>query len=330
MIKKSYRYIGVDLAVDKLDIHAEGKDLHYQNNETGIRKLLALVHKMGEGTLVAYESTGYVSRRFATMLFEQEVPQKCLNPSWVYYYGKSLGKLAKNDRLDAELICRYATEMQVQPDFPYTRFVLQLREMVAARKLMVKKCRELKAALHAYNGDNRGHFSRLVVDCKREIAAIEGNITNTIMAHEEYGALYKALLAEPGIGTVAAMVLMAYLPELGKVNRKEIGAIAGLVPYDHESGRMVGRRCISGGRAYIRECMYMVQIASMSMKVWTLRDYYEKLRKTKHPKVAITACCRRHLVQLNAKVRDWYKNGCNGTLPSVGSGEAAQASPRTR
>ena len=323
MTRKSYRYIGVDLAVDKLDIHTEGKDLHYPNNETGIRKLLALVRKAGEDTLVAYESTGYVSRRFATMLFEHEVAQKCINPAWVHYYGKSLGRLAKNDRMDAELIWSYAVHQQVQPDYPYTKFILQMREKVAARRLMMKGCKKLKGALHAYNGGNRACISRIIEDYKRHIAVMDTEIKETIMASEECGPLYRALMAEPGIGPVAASVLIAYLPELGRVNGRTIGAIAGLVPYDHDSGRMMGRRCISGGRALVRECMFMAETASMTMKCWPLRDFYEKLRKTKPHKMAIVACGRRHLVHLNAKVRDWFKNGCNGTLPQVGSGEGA-------
>lgn len=318
-----YKYIGVDLASDKLDICVADKFYHYTNDDAGIKKLLSLVRKQGENSLVVYESTGYISRRFASVLFEHNVAQKCLNPAWVYYYARSKGKHAKNDRLDSYEIYNYAVARSVTPDHPYNQFVLELREMVAARKLLLNMRKALKCACYAYNGRNLQRIEKSIAALDEQITAQEKEIQAFIMAHEQYGALYKELRNQPGIGKVLSMTLIAYLPELGKVSSKEISAIVGLAPYDHESGNMKGRRCISGGRSLLRNELYMVGTACLRLQNWRLRDFYEKISAKRPHKVAMIACCRRFIVQLNAKVRDWYKNGCVGALPMKNASDIA-------
>lgn len=323
-----YKYIGVDLATEKLDVYSEGGYVALKNNEEGRKQFLDLVKQTGPEALVAYESTGYVSKHFAGLLFEHGVKQVCINPTEVCSYAKVKRKKAKNDRLDSMKIYGLAVSEKLQPDPLYDKFVLELRDKVALRKSLVESRKTLKCARHAYKGAKVGHIDSVLATYDCEIRELEGEIRNFIMVHETYGPLYKALLAEPGIGKVAAMTLIAYLPELGHVGRKRIAAVVGVAPVTDESGKRKGNRHISGGRLTVRNELYMVQIASMRLKNWRLRGFYEKLSACKKKRAVLIACCRRHLVQLNAKVRDWYRNGCNGPLPRVGYGEAAQASPR--
>lgn len=322
------KYIGVDLATEKLDVYGEGGHVALGNDEEGRRKFLALVKKAGPGTVVAYESTGYVSKEFAGLLYDHGIAQVCINARKVHRFAYLQGRLAKNDRLDSMTIREYAEWKQLEPLTTHDKFILELRDKVALRKSLVESRKTLKCARHAYKGGKVGHIDSVLETYDCEIRELEGEIRDFIKAHETYGPLHKALLKEPGIGKVAAMTLIAYLPELGHVGKERIAAIVGVAPMTDESGKHEGNRHIAGGRLPVRNELYMVQIASMRLKNWRLRGFYEKLAVNKPPRVALIACCRRHLVQLNAKVRDWYHNGCNGTLPQVGSGEAAQASPR--
>lgn len=152
-----YKYIGVNPAEEKPDVYVGNKYHHFTNKESGIARFLALVREQGENVLIAYESTGYISRRFATILFDHNIPQRCLNPAWVYYYGKSNGKYAKNDRIDSKTIFQYATEKAIQPDYPYNKFISELREKVAARKLLIRTRAKLKwQAMHTMGAVCKG------------------------------------------------------------------------------------------------------------------------------------------------------------------------------
>lgn len=319
----SYEYIGVDLATKKLDVCAGGKVYHFANDEDGRARFLELVRGTGENALVVYESTGYVSPRFAKFLIGNDIEHKCLNPSWVHYFARSKGWLVKTDKKDSRVICEYARSMSVLPDSLYNEFVIELRSKVSARELLVKQRAELKTACHAYRGQNQEKMKALIGSYDEQISTLEKEIKEFILQSEEHADLYKVLCSQPGIGKVLAMVLIAYLPELGKVSGRKIAAIAGLAPYNHDSGKMAGKRSIRGGRVPLRNTLYVACTACLRMKDWELREHYEKLSKTKAHHVAMIACCRKVLVRLNARIRDWYKTGCNVTLPREGSGEAA-------
>lgn len=322
-----YEYIGVDLAVEKPDVCARGKYYHFPNNGEGQAQLLELAGQIGAKALVAYESTGYVSSRFARMLIKEGINHKCINPAWVHYFAKSKGMSAKTDKKDSRVIYEYARSSGVLPDKLYNEFIIELRAKVSARGLPVRQRADLKTACSAYQGQNQAHMEAMIKAYDGQIKELEKEIKGHIMQSPQHEGLYGMLCSQPGIGVVMAMTLTAYLPEPGKVNGRKIAAMAGLAPYNHDSGAMAGKRCISGGRAQIRNTMYVAETACLGMKKWDLREYYGKLKKTKPHRVVMTACCRRHLVRLNAKVRDRYKNGCNVTLPQEGYGEAAQASP---
>ena len=326
-----YQYIGVDLATQKLDVYSKGSGyVALRNDEAGKQQLLDIVKKAGPNALVAYESTGSVSKRFASFLYDKGVTQRCLNARRVYKYAELTGKFAKTDKEDCRTIYEYAIWDEVKPDALHSKFILRLREMVSLRKSLVESRKTLKNARHGGDESDAPHTARIFEVFDEEIRALESRIEAFIKTHETYGPLHKALLKEPGIGMVAAMTLIAYLPELGHVNHRKIAGIAGLAPKNNDSGETIGARHIKGGRMALRNELYMVQVASTHLKNWQLRDFYERKLAEKPTRVVLIACCRRWLVQLNAKVRDWYHNGCNGTLPQVGSGEAAQASPRKR
>ena len=324
-----YQYIGVDLAKEKLDVYSKRSGyVPLRNDEAGRQRLLAIVKQAGPNALVAYESTGNVSKRFAGFLYDNGVTQRCLNARRVYTYAEAAGKFAKTDKEDCRTIYEYAIWDKVEPDALHSKFILRLREMVSLRKSMVESRKTLKCARHGGDESDALHTSRIFEVFDEEISAMERRIEAFIMTHETYGPLHKALLKEPGIGKVAAMTLIAYLPELGHVSHRKIAGIAGLAPKNNDSGETIGPRHIKGGRMALRNELYMVQVACTHLKNWQLREFYARKSEVKPTRVALIACCRRRLVQLNAKVRDWYHNGCNGTLPQVGSGEAAQASPR--
>lgn len=170
-----YKYIGVDLATEKLDVYSEGGYVALKNNEEGRKQFLDLVKQTGPEALVAYESTGYVSKHFAGLLFEHGVKQVCINPTEVCSYAKVKRKKAKNDRLDSMKIYGLAVSEKLQPDPLYDKFVLELRDKVALRKSLVESRKTLKCAPRLQGCQGRAHRQRAGNVRLRDKGAGRGN-----------------------------------------------------------------------------------------------------------------------------------------------------------
>lgn len=304
-------YVGVDLSLQKLDVWMEGKYHRYDNTEAGFRKFHIALKKLSKPVIVAFESTGSISLYFAELLDREGVARVCLNPAWIRHHAKSIGRLAKTDRIDSELIAEYARLHQIKEDKPMSSDMLKLRQLQRYRSILIKQRAQLKASLYTYRDDYAierllAHISHL----DSEIKEVQTELEKTIAANEEMKNRYRLFLTIGGIGEKTAKMLLSNLPELGYLNRREIAALVGVAPFNWDSGKKTGKRMARFGRRDVRTQLYMVIIASKRISDNPIHQFYDSLRaRGKTHKVATIACIRKLLVRLNAQVRDWIAAG---------------------
>jgi transposase len=296
-------WIGIDVSKASLAVHFHpcGHFLTVPNTTDGHDQLLAHLAGAKVGN-VLLEATGGYERTVMRALADAGLPVTRINPRRARAFAQALGKTAKTDPIDAATLARMA-ELVVAERMVPSPEQEELRALVQRREQLVQQRdddrRRLKQATHEkVRNDLIEHVGWL----RKRIRTIDKDIVQTQQQVDH--ALADRLLAVPGIGTVSTASLLAYLPELGRLERREIAALAGLAPYNVDSGQKSGKRRIRGGRAAIRRVLYM---ACWSV-IRTQPDFkarYDRLRaQGKCAKLAITACMRVLLIRLNAMARD--------------------------
>lgn len=301
-------FVGIDVSKDWLDVWlAPLKRLErIGNDEAGWSALIGLLRSLGDqpGIVVAFEATGGYELGLRQSLLEAGFEVRRLNPLRVRLYARSLGRYAKNDRIDARLIARYAEAADTTPDIldPARE---HLAELVSHRHRLVDERVAVGNQLHTLRSvplqeQNR---KRLLL-IEHQIEATDALILAAIAAVPDFLAKVQLLKTLKGIKDITAMALVALLPELGRLSRRAIAALVGLAPFDHDSGKFKGTRSITGGRAAVRTALYMAARAAARSKS-PLGDFYKRLIAAgKLPKVATVALMRKMLVTLNAMIRD--------------------------
>jgi transposase len=299
-------FCGIDVSKDRLDVMVlpEQQSFSVGNDAAGWAELIA---RLRDFTIAAIglEASGGYERGAMRALLAAGLPACQVNPFKLRQFARASGVLAKNDPLDTRMIASFVAIMPTRPARPRSPALERLAEMLAVR-------RQLNAEKVA-----AGNAARLLEDAmlqrlsRRRIARLAADIDmldrQLVEIVETDGALahrYRLLTSMPGVGLVLACTLMALLPELGTMSRKQVAALVGVAPYAFESGKFKGRRCIWGGRAPVREALYM---AAMSASNWNpvLTAFRKRLKGAgKMAKVAIVAVMRKMITMLNAMVRD--------------------------
>lgn len=300
-------YVGVDLSLRKLDVWMDGKYRRYDNTEVGFRKFLIALQKLKKAVLVVFESTGSISLYFAEQLDREGIARACLNPAWIRHHAKSIGRVAKTDKIDCELIANYAQLHQIKGDKSMSPDVLKMRQLQRYRSMLIKHRAQLKGSLYTYRDDYAiQRLTAQIEHLNEEIRVVQAELEKVIESNEEMKNRYRMYLKIGGIGEKTAKVLLCNLPELGHLSRREIAALVGVAPFNWDSGRKTGRRIARFGRREVRTQLYMVIIASMRIKDNPIHQFYDSLRaRGKTHKVATIASIRKLLVRINAQVRDW-------------------------
>lgn len=324
---QQYHYVGVDLSSQKLDTWINGKYKQYPNTEAGFSQFVKAIRKLKKSVLVAFESTGSISLYFAEQLDREGIARTCLNPAWVRHYAKSIGRVAKTDRIDSELIAIYANLHQIQADKPMSSDVLKLRQLQRYRSMLIKHRAQQKASLCTYrDSEIIERIKERISNLDKEIKEVQLELEQVIQSNEEMKNRYRMLLSIGGIGEKTAKVLLCNLPELGYLNRREIAALVGVAPFNWDSGRKTGKRIARFGRREVRTALYMSIISIKKIKDNPIHNFYDKLRaKGKKHKQASIASTRRLLVRINAQVRDWIAEG----MPPVET-KVKKASKKTK
>lgn len=296
-------WIGIDVAKASLAVclWPQAKHFTFTNTAEGHTQLLALLHGQPVGN-VLLEATGGYERALLRALQAAGHPVTRINPRRARAFAEAMGKTAKTDPIDAALLARMAELVQApSPALEPEREAL--RDLVQRREQLVQQRDDERRRLHqAHRPCVRDDLIDHIGHLRQRIRRIDRDIVQTQRQLDD--DLSQRLLAIKGIGEVTTASVLAYLPELGRLDRRQIAALAGLAPYNVDSGRHAGKRRIRGGRAPIRRVLYM---ASWSV-IRTQPDFkarYARLRQSgKCAKVAITACMRVLLTRLNAMARD--------------------------
>ena len=311
-MEESSIFIGIDVSKARLDvaIRPSGEGESVANDKTGIK---ALVKHLGEiqPALIVLEATGGVERQLTCALASAELPVVVVNPRQVRDFAKATGQLAKTDAIDAVVLARFAeTVRPVLRPLP-DEANLELRALITRRRqiteMMVAERNRLRGASQSVTKRIDAHIHWLEAELQRADKDLDQSIRQSPIWQENEDLLRSV----PSIGPVISRTLLAELPELGQLNRKQIAALVGIAPLNWDSGTLRGRRAIWGGRASVRAVLYMAALVA-SRHNTVMRVFYKRLREAgKAPKVALVACMRKLLTILNAMIKHktrWSEN----------------------
>lgn len=298
-------YVGIDVSKHHLDLALSGSSRRWRvNNDThGITALIEGVSQVARPHFVC-EATGSYTRRLEAELARRGMPLSRVNPRHVRSFARAAGQLAKTDAIDAGLIVRFAQAMQPPVTAAPDPATTQLTEMVRRRRQLVEmQVMEKQRAEHAQTEPMRTGIRRHLDLLKAEIAGIDRLIADQIAADAALSRRAELLNSIPGIGATTAAVLIAELPELGQIGKKQIAALAGVAPINRDSGLSRGEAHIAGGRLSVRCALYMATLSAIRSNP-PIKAFYKHLRDQGKPaKLAITAAMRKLLIVANAIVQ---------------------------
>ena len=296
-------HVGIDVSKAHLEVMATTwkKSERYANSSKGIKSLTARLGKENP-ELVVLESTGGYERNIAKELQAAGIKKAVVNPWQTHNFARGLGLRAKTDPIDSEMLARFGEAVKPRQTEVPTEQEYELQQLVMRRiQLVQQKTQELNRLQQADAATIKRSIRAVLKALRAQIKAISSQIKTQVNKSEIWKEKAQILQSAKGIGEIIAFSFCALLPELGKLNRKQIGALVGVVPYNHDSGRLKGQRCISGGRAEVRSLLYMAALTAIRCND-KIKSFYKHLLPANRlkKKVAIVACMRKLLVCLNA------------------------------
>lgn len=305
-------YVGIDVSKSYLDIAflPDGEVLRVTNNHTGIRKLVTLCSGL-KPERIALEATGGYERDASLALVQAELPVALVNARQVRDFAKSIGQLAKTDQIDAAILALFAERIQPPVRQLVDEATHELAELVARRRQLLNAYQAEKNRLELVKSKQvRASIKRHLTYLDKQRARLDEQVLELIVAKPALKHSYSLITSVPGVGQVTATTLLAELPELGKLNRKEIAKLVGVAPLNQDSGQHRGKRRVWGGRAPVRKTLYMAALVATRYNPVISAFYRKLLNRGKAKKVALVACMRKLLVVVNAMVRSrqpWCK-----------------------
>jgi transposase len=298
--------VGIDVSKERLDVGIwPSRETFAESNDVGGHKRLAQRLTGLKPRLVVLESTGRLEVPMALELDEQKVPYRIVNPRQVRDFARAKGILAKTDRIDSIVLANFASAMEIEPKALPDAARRNLKAIVMRRaQLIVNKVAE-QNRLHGETEEAViKSLKKSIAWLEREIALLDAKLERTIKGHPEFAAFDEIARSVPGVGANTARMLVASLPELGTLSRKQIAALVGIAPLNRDSGKAQGKRFCWGGRAEVRCALYMATLVAVRHNPVLKVVYARLLSKGKKAKVALVACMRKLLTILNAMVRD--------------------------
>lgn len=296
--------IGIDISKDHLDAHRliDGKSRRFANDRYGHKALIAWIGC--DAVRIVYEPTGPYHRKLEQTLAAAGLPLVKVNPRQARRFFEGAGQLAKTDRLDAAMLARMGSLLTIAPRLPRSPLLSELKDLHMARTALVKdktvaKNRAKSLSLPLLKRHNDQRFKQI----ERQMKAIEAEIMHRIEADPDLARSFAILTSIPGISDATAFALIIDMPELGRLEATEAAALAGLAPLTRQSGKWRGRASIRGGRANLRQALYMPALVASRFNP-DLNAKYRQLRDAgKPPKVALTALMRKIIVLANALLK---------------------------
>lgn len=314
-MEETKEYVGIDVSKETLDmlVHSTGEVRSFSNDEAGIAAATAWL-KTVKPDLTVMEATGGFEVPVYVALQEARLPLAVMNPRQIRDFAKSLGMLAKTDRVDAKVLARYAATVQPEvrplPDEAARQLGAlvtrrdQLSEMITAEGNRLKSSRDNLIGSHI-----QAHIAWM----RQELAGLDKSLSRMIQENPVWREKDKILRSAAGVGPVLSATCISKLPELGKLNRKRIASLVGLAPLNRDSGKHRGERSIWGGRCSVRHPLYMATLSAVRYNP-AIREFYERLIGCGKPKkVALIACMRKLLIVLNAMLK--HRSSWSRSLP---------------
>jgi transposase len=298
-------FIGIDVAKRQLDVAVRptGERWTVGTEDMEIAGLVERVRVLGTVQLIVVEATGGYETALVAALSSAGLPVVVVNPRQVRDFARALGKLAKTDAIDALVLAQFAEA--VKPDVrPLADEDTQALQgwLARRRQLLEMLGMEEQRLLRTARGVRR-QVQEHIEWLRAQVRDVDRELRTLIERSAVWREHEDLLRTVPGVGPILATTLLADLPELGRLNRKQIAALAGVAPFNHDSGMHRGIRCISGGRAPLRATLYMGTVAALRCNV-VIKRFYDRLCAAGKPrKVALTACMRKLLTILNAMMR---------------------------
>ena len=305
-------YVGIDISRDRLDLYVpsspNGQTRCFANQPQGYAALIRWLRQWPQAQIVC-EATGGFERGVIDALHAAERLVSVVNPRQVRDFARAQGRLAKTDRLDAEVLSAYGLAMKPRLSSPRTPVHREIEALLDRRRQLVELIRTERCRLHqAHQPAVRKDIRSLLRVFEARKKKLEASLQTLVAADAQLQQTVHRLCEIKGIGWLSAISLLSYMPELGHVNRREIAALAGLAPFNRDSGTFRGRRCISGGRAQVRQVLYMVALVAVRHHPG-FRSFYTRLREAGKPgKLALTATMRKILIHLNALLKSPHLN----------------------
>ena len=307
-MKREEIYVGIEVAKDRVDvaIRPGGDTWSADYDERGVSELVSCLRTV-EPIAVLLEATGGLEVPLVSALAAASLPVVVVNPRQVRDFTKATGKLAKTDALDAQVLAHF-TEAIRPPVRPLRDEDTQELNSLTTRRsqlmtMLVAEKNRLRRASHSVHSSIQSHIRWL----EQELSDLDKDLQEALRSSPVWREKDNLLRSVPGVGEQLSLSLLAYLPELGTLNRKQIAVLVGVAPFNRDSGPHRGRRSVWGGRATVRSTLYMGALVA-SRRNPVLREFYQRLLEAGKPKkVALTACMRKLLTILNSMVRKGQK-----------------------
>jgi transposase len=311
-LSQTAHWIGIDVSKQFLDVAVRptGELWQFANDEPGIAELVNKLETL-EVALVVLEATGGLEGLVTAALALAGIQVAVVNPRQANAFGKALGFLAKTDRIDAGILAHFGEAVRPEPRQLPSEEAANLAALMARRRQLVEmltmETNRLGSAPATLRKDIRDH----IIWLQKRLKDSNGDIQKLLKTSPLWREKDQLLQDVPGVGYVLSATLLSMLPELGKLNRKEIAALVGVAPLNRDSGGMKGKRATWGGRSSVRDVLYMAAMSAVRYNP-VIKNFYERLVTAGKPrKVALVACMRKLLVILNAMFRDnvsWNEN----------------------
>jgi transposase len=302
----SQTFVGIDVAKQHLDMHLlpQGSARRVDNDDHGIDDLRVQLAELNVDRIVV-ESTGGYENTLVAELHAAGLPVVVVNPRQVRDFARATGRLAKTDRIDAEILARFARDIRPTIRQPVDPNLRQVKQLVARRRQLVAlRTAEQNRTEHAKQTVIRRSIKRMVKAVEAQILIVEQAIATCIRNSPIYQRRANIITSVTGFAERSASAIMADMPELGALNRRQAGALVGVAPLNRDSGTLRGKRTIGGGRASLRKAFYMPTLVAIRHNP-DIRAFYERLLKNGKPKMtAIVACMRKLAILLNTLIKE--------------------------
>jgi len=303
-VKEQLVYLGIDIAKSYLDGAIENEKRRFSNDAIGHRQLIQWIKQIPAKVQVICEPSGGYERALVRALVGARLKISLVPANRVRQFARAAGILAKTDRIDAKLLCAFGEAMQPGTVSASQLEQEHLRELESQRRhlthlLVMEQNRAARMSDLCVCKLNR----RLITQIKKQIEQLDLLIEVQIKASPELSTKAQKLTAISGVGARTAALLLAQMPELGQLNRRQVAALVGVAPFNRDSGRMRGKRAIYGGRRSVRHGLYMAALVAARHNP-ILRQFYLRLRAAGKPgKLALTATMRKLLIVLNSAIK---------------------------